>query len=32
MREYERGVRQPRISLDEMPPLDVVEEPERRED
>jgi hypothetical protein len=32
MREYERGVRQQGISLDDMPPLDVVEEPERRDD
>jgi hypothetical protein len=32
MREYERGVRQQRISLDDMPPLDVVEEPERRDE
>jgi hypothetical protein len=32
MRDYERGVRQQRVSLDDLPPLDVVEEPERRDD
>ena len=29
MREYERGVRQQRITLDDLPPLDVIENPER---
>ncbi|HVM20668.1 MAG TPA: hypothetical protein VM307_11985 [Egibacteraceae bacterium] len=28
MREYERGVRQQRISLDDLPPLDVIEDRE----
>ncbi len=31
MREYERGVRQQQVSLEDLPPLDVVD-PERRED
>lgn len=31
MRDYERGVRQQRISLEDLPPLDVVEEPRRDE-
>jgi hypothetical protein len=32
MREYERGVRQQRIDLGDLPPLDVIDEPERRSD
>jgi hypothetical protein len=28
MRDYERGVRQQRVSLEDLPPLDVVEGPE----
>lgn len=29
MRDYERGVRQHRIGLEDLPPLDVIEKPER---
>lgn len=29
MRDYERGVRQHRIELEDLPPLDVIEKPER---
>jgi len=32
MREYERGIRRRGISLDEMPPLEVVKDPRRTED
>jgi hypothetical protein len=32
MREYERGVRQRRITLDDLPPLDVAEGPESHDD
>jgi hypothetical protein len=32
MRDYERGIRQQRVSLDDLPPLDTVEEPERRDE
>ncbi len=32
MRDYERGVRQQRVSLDDLPPLDVIEEREPRDD
>lgn len=32
MRDYERGVRQQRVSLDDLPPLEVIEEPEHRDD
>lgn len=28
MREYERGIRQQQISLNDLPPLDIVAEPE----
>lgn len=31
MREYERGVRQQGISLDDLPPLDVTDDDGRRE-
>ncbi len=29
MRDYERGVRPQRIGLEDLPPLDVIDEPER---
>ncbi|MPZ72539.1 MAG: oxidoreductase [Nitriliruptorales bacterium] len=29
MRDYERGVRQQRIGLEDLPPLDIIENPER---
>ena len=32
MRDYERGVKQHRIGLDELPPLEVIDKPERRLD
>jgi len=32
MRDYERGVRQHRIALEDLPPLDVIDKPERRLD
>ncbi|MDQ3538428.1 MAG: oxidoreductase [Actinomycetota bacterium] len=32
MRDYERGVRQQTVGLDELPPLDVIDERERRDD
>jgi hypothetical protein len=32
MRDYERGVRQQTIGLDDLPPLDVIDERERRDD
>ena len=32
MREYERGVRQQTIGLEDLPPLEVTEERERRDD
>jgi hypothetical protein len=31
MREYERGMRQHRITLDDLPPLDVTEDPRHQE-
>ncbi len=32
MREYDRGIRRRRISLEDLPPLEVTERPDRRED
>ena len=29
MRDYERGVRQQRIGLEDLPPLDVIDRPDR---
>ncbi len=31
MRDYERGVRQTRIALEDMPPLDVIDRPDRKD-
>ncbi|MGH3666567.1 MAG: oxidoreductase [Egibacteraceae bacterium] len=31
MREYERGIRQRRVELSDLPPLDVIDEPERND-
>ena len=31
MRDYERGVRQQRIGLDDLPPLEVIDRPDRGE-
>ena len=32
MRDYERGVRSNRISLEDLPPLDVIDDPQHRLD
>ena len=32
MRDYERGVRQQRIGLEDLPPLEVIDRPDRRDD
>jgi hypothetical protein len=32
MRDYERGVKQPRISLDDLPPLEVADERKQADD
>lgn len=32
MRDYERGLRQQRINLDDLPPLDVIDDPQHRLD
>ncbi len=32
MREYDRGIRRQRINLEDLPPMEVTERPDRRED